>query len=107
MKLTLKISSALLFLFLFSCSDNSDSTTLEGEYHGKNLFVQNPFGEDGIGFCVKTVLVNGKVTSDEINSAAFEVDLAAMGLKEGDNVKVEITYSPGCKPKILNPEVLN
>ena len=47
---------------------------LEGNYQGKNLYIQNPFGSGGVGFCVTEVLVNGNITTDEINSSAFEID---------------------------------
>ena len=33
---------------------------LEGNYQGKNLYIQNPFGSGGVGFCVTEVKVNGK-----------------------------------------------
>ena len=36
---------------------------LEGNYQGKNLYVQNPFGSGGVGFCVTEVLVNGNITT--------------------------------------------
>ncbi len=79
---------------------------LEGNYQGKNLYIQNPFGSGGVGFCVKEVRVNGNVTSDEWASSAFEVDFRNCQLKVGDKVEVKISYSSDCKPKILNPEVL-
>ncbi len=101
--------TALIFIFLFvmACGGNKkDTIVLEGEYSGKNLFVQNPYAANGVGFCVSEVYVNGKMTSDEINSENFEIDLTAMALKEGDKVKIEINHLKDCAPKILNPEVL-
>lgn len=79
---------------------------LEGNYQGKNLFVQNPFSEAGVGFCVFQVTVNDKITTDEINSSAFEIDLSYFKLKVGDPVIVKINHKDGCMPKVLNPEVL-
>lgn len=79
---------------------------LEGNYQGKNLFVQNPFAGSGVGFCVSEVMVNGQVTTDEINSNAFEVDLHNFSLKIGDKLEVKIKHKDDCKPKVLNPEVL-
>ncbi|HXC06548.1 MAG TPA: hypothetical protein VNZ86_17450 [Bacteroidia bacterium] len=81
---------------------------LDGNYQGKNLYVQNPFGNAGVGFCVTEVSVNGSVTTDEIASSAFEIDLKNFQLKLGDPVEVKIKYKGDCqgKPKVLNPEVL-
>jgi hypothetical protein len=79
---------------------------LEGNYQGKNLYIQNPFSEAGVGFCVFEVTVNGQVATDEINSSAFEIDMANFGLSLGDPVTVRIKHKDGCTPVVLNPEVL-
>jgi hypothetical protein len=79
---------------------------LEGNYQGKNLFIQNPFSEAGVGFCVYEVTVNEQIATDEINSSAFEVDMNNFGLKLGDKVIVKIKHKDGCTPLVLNPEVL-
>ena len=79
---------------------------LEGNYQGKNLYIQNPFAGSGVGFCVQQVMVNGNVTTDEIASSAFEIDFRNLQLKIGDKVEVKITHKDDCKPKVLNPEVL-
>jgi len=107
-KVILRSSLLLAFFLMLACGTDKkeNPVVLKGKYTGKNIFVQNPFGPDGIGFCVSEITVNGNKTSDEINSAAFEIDLLATGLKEGDDVKIEIKHLDGCEPKILNPEVL-
>ena len=74
---------------------------IEGNYQGKNLYIQNPFGSSGVGFCVTEVLVNNQVTTDETNSSAFEIDFKNFKLKLG-----EIKHKDDRKPKVLNPEVL-
>src|SRR3954465_4421296 len=79
---------------------------LDGNYQGKVLYVQNPFAPGGVGFCVKEVMVNGNITTDETNSSAFEIDLKPHKLNIGDKVEVKIFHKDGCKPKVLNPEVL-
>lgn len=79
---------------------------LEGNFQGKNLFVQNPFSEAGVGFCVFEITVNDQIATDEINSSAFEVDMNNFGLKQGDKVVVKIKHKDGCTPVVLNPEVL-
>lgn len=79
---------------------------LEGNYQGKNIYVQNPFSGTGVGFCTYEVKVNGDVTTDEVMSSAFEIDLANFQLKIGDKVVVTLKHKDDCKPKVLNPEVL-
>jgi hypothetical protein len=79
---------------------------LEGNYQGKNLFIQNPFSEAGVGFCIFEVTVNDQIATDEINSSAFELDLGNFGLKPGDKVVVKVKHKDGCTPVVLNPEVL-
>lgn len=82
------------------------SIVLEGRYQQRNIYVVNPVPETGVGFCVYEVTVNGEVTSDEINSSAFEVDLSIYGFKLGEAVTVVIKYKDGCEPRILNPGAL-
>lgn len=94
-----------MFPAMFLMAQNN-IIALEGNYQGKNLYVQNPFTGSGVGFCVFEVRVNDQVTTDETNSSAFEVDLKNYQLKLGDKVEVKIIHKPDCKPKVLNPEVL-
>jgi hypothetical protein len=85
---------------------HSATLVIEGKYQNKNLYVQNFFGGSGVGFCAVEVKVNGNITTDEVNSSAFEIDLAALKLKYGDKVMVEIVHKDGCMPKVLNMEDL-
>ena len=66
----------------------------------------NPFASSGVGFCVYEVTVNGQLTTDEINSSAFEVDLSVFQFKLGDKIEIRIKHKDNCQPKVLNPEVL-
>lgn len=94
-------------LFIFSVlSSLAGNIVMEGRYQQRNIFVINATAQDGVGFCVYEVTVNGQVTSDEINSQAFEVDLSILNLKTGDPVTVVIKHKDGCTPKILNPGAL-
>lgn len=83
---------------------------IEGHYNGKNIFVRNSYGEGGIGYCVREILVNGKTTKDEINGDIFMIDLSVLGLKIGDPTTVNIVYGQNCtprtKPLVLNPGAL-
>ena len=79
---------------------------ISGIYQGENLYVMNPFSPSGVGFCIFEVIVNGKTSTDEINSSAFEIDLSIYNFKLGDKVNIVIKHRDGCEPQILNPEVL-
>lgn len=98
------ILSSISLFFLGSLI--AGTLVIEGKYQNKNLYVQNYFGGSGVGFCAKEVKVNGRITTDEVNSSAFEIDLAALRLKYGENVTIEIVHKDGCIPKILNMEDL-
>lgn len=100
------ILSLFIALFVINTSSYALKMSVEGIYRGENLYVMNPFSSSGIGFCVSEVRVNGQVTTDEINSSAFEIDFSSLDLHVGDKIIVEIIYKDGCLPKILNPEVL-
>lgn len=84
----------------------SAEITIKGIYQGQNLFVNNPFAPSGVGFCVFEVTVNGMTTTDEIASSAFEINLGVYNFKLGDDVSIDIKYKDGCKPMIINPEVV-
>jgi len=96
----------IILVALFALQTNAGVIVLEGHYQGKNLYVQNPFAGSGVGFCTFEVTINGEVTTDEVNSSAFEIDFALHQLTVGDPVIVKIKHKDDCKPKVLNPEVL-
>jgi len=99
-------NSYLLLLFLGASYSSFADLSIEGHYQGKNLFIQNPEDEDGFGFCVTNAKVNGDPISDGIQSSAFEINFAEFNLSIGDAVFIVLEHGIGCKPKILNPEVL-
>lgn len=103
-----QIYSILILSLIFSIKGFAQGGViiLEGNYQGKNLYVQNPFGSGGVGFCVTEVLVNGNITTDETNSSAFEIDFKPHKLAIGEKVEIKIKHKEDCKPKVLNPEVL-
>lgn len=96
----------LLNIFLNKGFSQGGVIILEGNYQGRNLYVQNPFSSVGVGFCVNEVLINGNITTDETNSSAFEIDLNTQKLAIGEKVEVKIKHKENCKPRVLNPEVL-
>ncbi|MEA2041582.1 MAG: hypothetical protein U9N85_03405 [Bacteroidota bacterium] len=98
--------TVLISVLLLSISGVSAQIEVTGIYRGENVYILNPLALGGVGFCIYEVRVNGEITTDEINSNAFEVDLSSFNFKHGDQVHIELNHKYGCEPKILNPEVL-
>lgn len=96
----------VLGLFLLVNQAKSGVLVVEGKFQNKNIYVQNAYGGSGVGFCALEVRVNGQITTDEVNSSSFEIDLGALSLKYGDKVTIEITHKDFCKPFVLNAEDL-
>jgi hypothetical protein len=96
----------LTILVIISKNINAATLVVEGKYQNKNVYVQNAFSNNGVGFCAQEIKVNGKITTDETSSSAFEIDLASLQLKYGENVTIEILHKDGCTPKVLNMEDL-
>lgn len=101
---TVLLSLSCVFLTVFNCL--AGVIVLEGKYQNKNIYVQNGFSTSGVGFCVYEVTVNGMVTTDELNSSAFEIDFSTQQIPVGTSVVVQIKHKDGCVPKVLNPDVL-
>jgi len=98
---------ALVFISAcFTCQAQSNSMVLKGIYQGKDLYVKNPFAEDGVGFCIYEVYVNGELTRDEINSSAFAIDFNILGIESGEDIQISLNHKEGCEPLILNPEAI-
>jgi len=96
----------LAFVSIFSLTSQAEIIVLSGVYQGMNVYIKNPFSGDGVGFCVFEVLVNGKITSDEVNSSAFAVDLSLFELNIGDPVEIVIRSKSDCNPKVINPQAI-
>jgi hypothetical protein len=104
------VSLLAIFVPLVANADSNPSGSgvivIEGKYQNKNLYIQNSFASSGVGFCVFEVMVNGRVTTDPVNSSAFEIDFSSQMISPGTDVVVQIKHKPGCTPKVLNPDVL-
>ena len=101
-----RVFLSVLFLISFFFS-YAGVIVVEGKYQNKNIYVQNAYSQAGVGFCAYAVYVNGKLTNDEINSTAFEIDLSQLQLKYGQDVIIKINHRDGCNPpRILNPDAL-
>lgn len=97
----------LMGLLVLGYSFNSFADfSIEGHYQGKNIYVQNPSDEDGFGFCISKVTVNGDVIPVDIYSSAFQINLSEYGIEIGEEVIIVFEHEDGCKPKLLNPEAL-
>lgn len=102
----MKIFLSAFVCFLWVFTSWSTSLSIEGTYQGKNLYIQNPMDDDGFGYCATKVTVNGDIMPGGTNMGAFEIDFANFNIAIGDPVFIVIEHNDGCKPKILNPEVL-
>ena len=96
--------SAILF-FGISLSSHANFS-IEGHYQGKKLYVQSPENEDGFGFCINKVTLNGDDIPVDIYASAFQIDLSEYDIGIGEEVIIVFEHDLGCRPKLLNPEVL-
>lgn len=105
----MKMKKIYLFLVLFLLTISNvvySALSIEGTYQGKNLYVQNPIDDEGFGYCATKVTVNGDIMPGGTGSGAFEIDFGIFNIALGEPVFIVIEHHDGCKPKILNPEVL-
>lgn len=95
-----------VYLFLLTSTIGFSALSIEGTYQGKNLYIQNPMDDEGFGYCATKVTVNGDIMPGGTNMGAFEIDFSNFNIAIGEPVFIVIEHNDGCKPKILNPEVL-
>lgn len=102
----MKIITSILFTFLCTVS-LAGVIIIEGSYQNQNIYVKNAYRSAGIGFCAYQVKINGSVSTDEVNSTAFEIDLTQYQLEQGAPLSIEIVFNDdGCVPMVLNPNAL-
>jgi hypothetical protein len=106
MKKVLEIVTIVVAMLTATTSLCAEEIVVKGTYQGENIYVRNPFAPSGVGFCAYEVTVNGMITTDEINSSAFEIDLTSYGFTIGDEVTVTIKYKDDCMPMVLNANAL-
>ena len=80
--------------------------SIEGHYQGRNLYVQSPESEDGFGFCISKVTVNGQPVTADVQTSAFQIDFTEFNINIGDPILVVFEHEDGCHPKVINPEVI-
>jgi hypothetical protein len=77
---------------------------MTGEFQGKNIYVQNPLSKDKINFCTSEVYLNERLINTSPKTSAFVIDLSH--LETGGPVFIKMVHREGCKPKIINPQVI-
>lgn len=82
---------------------STEEMVVHAIYKNKNMYIENFSRVSGQLFCAYEVLVNGSITTDEVNSSAFEMDLSEYKLKLGEKFKVVIKHREGCRPRVINP----
>ena len=63
----MKQINVIFFSLFYSFIAKSNVLVVEGKFQNKNIYIQNAFGTNGVGFCTTEIKVNGAVTTDEIN----------------------------------------
>lgn len=95
-----KLRYLFLFLFIGTSAAFAGELKLVGQYHGKDLYIQNPFyGSSTTEYCIESVYVNGKERQHP-EQGAFIVSLNH--LQQDDPLEIVIVHKDGCKPRILN-----
>ncbi len=91
---------------MLSTASIAEVVVVNGIYQGKDLYVKNPVTTSGVGYCIFEVLVNGKISSDEVNSPAFAIDLGVWKFKQGEPLEIVLRCKESCDVKIINPEAV-
>lgn len=77
---------------------------LDGNYQGKNLYIQNGFS-DNDEFCIDSLSVNEHKFDGKELRLVFELKLDSLGYKIGDSLSIRIHHKNDCFPKVLNSDV--
>ncbi|MFZ5552396.1 MAG: hypothetical protein ACOZCO_04715 [Bacteroidota bacterium] len=91
----------LFFLSAVVSPAQNPVLVLDGNYTGKNIYIQNPFNASGDDYCTIEVRVNGKKMLQSVKVSAYEIPLDSFGFKLYDSLHVEIEHYPECTPKVL------
>lgn len=91
-----------ILLVLTAFSSLASKLIVEGVYLGKSLYIQNPERNDG-SYCITSINVNGRPFKTQ-KASAFRLDLFSFSI--GTPVKIVVEYKDGCKPRIVNPQVI-
>ena len=53
----------------------TNELSMDTVFSGANVYVQNPYSNTGVGFCVKQVWVNGESAEMSVDTDSFEINL--------------------------------
>ncbi|MFT5749801.1 MAG: hypothetical protein ACI93S_001070 [Ancylomarina sp.] len=95
----------VFFLFISTLA-SSQELNIKGVFTGANVYVVNPFVDSEDRFTIDSISINDKEYTEDLESSAFEIDLAHMGFKLGEDLRFCIHYKDSIKPSILNIEAL-
>lgn len=101
-----KIIIISCLLIVATLSVFAQDSTITGNYFGKNLYLTNPTIENSTSYCISKITVNDKIIGDELFSNSLEIDFPLYGITQNAPVIIKISYTKGCKFKIVNSEVL-
>ncbi len=80
---------------------NPLETKISGEYHSKNLFIQQTTANS-----ILEIAINGKSYKLGDLSTAFEINLSDLKVLQAFEISIKYCEGKGIPYKILNPEVL-
>jgi len=95
----------VIFLFISNVT-SSQELNIKGVFKGANVYIVNPFAKTEEGFTIQSLTVNDRVYSEDMKSSAFEIDLAHMGFKLGEDLRFCIKYKDSIAPSIINMEAI-
>ena len=82
-------------------SSSLDTLTLNGIFRGENIKMKNPYlGSDT--FSIKKIILNDSILVQDFYATGIQIDLIGLGLKEGEDFKIEFIHIREYKPIILN-----
>lgn len=100
----IRLATLMIITFLSFCAGATISIT--GVYQGQNLKISNPVSDDGFGYSVTKIVVNGDVLPLKRDGNTTEVDFSQLSIQPGTAVIIQIDYqSNGCLV-VLTPEAL-
>lgn len=101
-RLVILILSLVFSAQATSAFTSEEKLSMSGFYQNKNLFIQNRMDQDGFGYSIRSIRINGNIYHGVNNKKAIEIDFNSLDINDGDAVEVLISYE-GPSPKILNP----
>jgi len=94
----------ILLLCMVSFSLSGKDSYFRGFYHGKNVFIRNPYLGQDAGFCIKEIYLNGEIVVENPKISAYEIDM--QHLDQDTRVVIRIVHQDDCQPELANPEVI-